>query len=329
MVSGMDSQEMLVSIVIEWENALLSEAARSQAMLSALRRQAEELAREPAGLKFELLLVFDKSVFEPTSLATLLKECLGEPDSVIEWRLIPAPDQGYYQSKNHGASQASGGTVVFLDSDVIPEPGWLKHILATLEMPAAQIATGNAYIEPDSLVAKSFALSWFFPLRCEDGPIREEKHFFANNLAMHSAFCRAHPFPDIPGSTRGSCVALADSLAKENIPIHYNPSARVSHPPPNGFRHISKRALAQGRDRVVLARHLGHRKMASWPASFLRLGYHLVRATWNCCTKFHRVGLNPLLIPAALIISTYYYTLYWAGETMYHLRIPAISKIRV
>lgn len=318
-----------VSIIVEWENALLSEARRSEAMLAALRRQVEEISPRPGGIDFELLLVFDEAEFDRTALTALFTRCLGEPGPVLQWRLLPAPDQGYYQNKNHGAGQASGATIVFLDSDVIPEPNWLKRILGTLEQPAVQVATGNAYIEPTDLVARSFALSWFFPLRCDDGPPRETGSFFANNLAMQRAFCLEHPFPVLEGSTRGSCVVLAAQLAEESVPIHFIPTARVSHPPPNGFAHISKRALAHGRDRVVLARRLGHRKMASWPASFLRLGYHLARSAWNCCTKFHRVGLNPLLVPAAIGISAYYYLLYWAGETLFHLKVPAISKIRV
>mgnify|MGYP001815543696 CR=1 FL=1 len=318
-----------ISVVVEWENALLSEADRSAAMLLALRQQMEELGREPGGPNFELLLVFDESEFDPAGLNTLVFRHLGEPDKILDWRLLPAPDQGYYQSKNHGASRASGEIIVFLDSDVIPEPGWLQHILLTISGRPAGIATGNAYIETSTLVAKSFALCWFFPLRCEDGPAREVSRFFANNLAMHREFCLDHPFPELAGSTRGSCVVLAEQMAEENAPIHFNPSARVSHPPPNGFSHISKRALAHGRDRVLVARRLGQRKMASWPASFLRLGYHLLRSAWNCCTRFHKVGLNPLLVPAAIAISTYYYMLYWAGETMFHLKVPAISRIRV
>ena len=318
-----------VSVIVEWENALLSEADRPAAVLSALRRQMEELAREPGGPNFELLLVFDDSEFDRSGLKALVCNCVGEPDEILDWRLLPTPDQGYFQNKNHGAGKASGEIIVFLDSDVIPEPGWLRHILLTLGGPSVEVATGNAYIEPSNLVAKSFALCWFFPLRCEDGPAREISRFFANNVAMHRDFCLDHPFPELPGSTRGACVVLANQLAEENIPIHFNPSARVSHPPPNGFSHISKRALAHGRDRVLVARRLGQRKLASWPASFLRLGYHLLRSAWNCCMRFHKVGLNPLLVPAAIAISTYYYMLYWAGETMFHLKVPAISRIRV
>lgn len=319
----------LISVIVEWENAILSEAQRSEAMLTTLRRQAEELAVEPDGPQFELLLVYDENEFDRAGLSELLARCLGEPDSTLAWRLLPAPENGYYLNKNYGASQATGRIIVMLDSDVIPEPGWLRQLLTTLERPHVQIATGNAYIEPTTLVARTFALCWFFPLRSTDGPEKEVQNFLANNLAMRRSFFQDHSFPEIAGSTRGSCVLLAAQLAEENIPIHLNPSAHVSHPPPNGFAHISKRALAQGRDRVLLARRLGRRGMASWPASFAVLGYHLARSAWNCCTRFRRVGLNPLLVPAAIAISTYYYVLFWAGETMFHLKVPAIRKIRV
>ena len=46
-------------------------------------------------------------------------------------------------------------------------------------------------------------------------------------------------------------------------------------------------------------------------------------------TGFHRVQLNPLLIPGAVAIAWAYYLTYWCGELMLHLGLPAIHRVRV
>jgi len=329
--------EARISIVVEWENALLSEGERSAAMLRELRRQATEIAARPSDHfavtlgrpLFEVLIVYDEAEFDKHALAALLARCMGEADDILRWRLLPAGDSSYYGNKNLGASAAAGDIVVFVDSDVVPEADWLAQILTALDDPAVKIVTGNTYIEPEGLVGKVFALSWFFPLRSEDGSLQRVQSFFANNLAMRRIFCEQHPFPDLRGTSRGACIVLASQLARENIPVFLNPRARVAHPAPNGFSHISKRALAQGRDRLFRERRYGSPGSASWLASTSRLAYHWSVSAWKICTGCRRVGLNPLLIPAAAAVATYYYLLYWAGEMMSHLRIPAIQRIRI
>lgn len=326
-----------VSIIVEWENALLSEADRSAAMLRALRTQAAEIAvnssngsvgRDNQPL-FEVLVVYDQAEFDKVALTSLLVSCLGGVDDVLHWRMLPTRDSGYYKNKNRGVLATTGEIVIFLDSDVVPEPDWLVQILSALDDPAIQIVTGNSYVEPAGLVGKTFALIWFFPLRREDGPIERVWSFFANNLAMHRFICEQYPFPHIRGTSRGACVALASQLTRENVPVFYNPRARVAHPAPNGFAHISKRALAQGRDRVLRERRYGSRVSASLLASGYRLLRYSVGSVWKICKGFQQVGLNPLLIPAAVGIASYYYLLYWAGEMMFQLGIPAIQRIRV
>lgn len=319
------------SIVIEWENALHSAASRSEAMLRELRRQAERVAADDAGAgtEFELLVVHDAEAFDAAALRDRIAACVGSPDAVLDWRLLPAVGGGYYRSKDFGAQAASGDTLLFLDSDVIPEPKWLARMLSALEDPGVRVVAGSAYIEPSGLVGKVFALTWFFPLRSTDGPLRRVGHFFANNLAVRRDVYLAHPFPDLQGTARGACLVLADQLKEAGISIHQHPRARVTHPAPNGFRHISKRALAQGRDRLYRERNFGTRWSASWPGSCVRWVMHLGGASLKLVTRFRRVGLNPLAIPAALAVAWYYYTLYWVGETLSHLRVPAVRRIRV
>ena len=326
-----------ISIVVEWENALLSEGGRPAAMLRTVGRQAVELAAKPDAHPFlaggwpwcELLIVFDPARSDSDDLAALLEHCLAEAEDVLRCRLLSVSDSGYYSKKNHGARAAAGQIVAFLDSDVVPEPDWLEQILAALKDPGIQVVAGNTYIEPVGLIGKTFALTWFFPLRNEEGALQRARSLFANNLAIRREVCERYPFPEIWGSSRGACIVLAAQLALADVPVFHNPRARVAHPAPNGFAHVSMRALAQGRDRVLRERIYGSRMSASWLASGYRLLRHWAGSAWTICTGFARVGLNPLLIPAAVAVAAYYYLLYWSGETMLQLRISAIREIRI
>jgi hypothetical protein len=327
----------LASFIVEWENALLCEESRSLALLHALRRQSVAAASSAkAGFEtaspsflFELLIVYDEAQFDGAKIAALIHRCAGAPDRVLQWRLLPTRDSGYYKNKNFGARAAAGEILLFIDSDVIPEEGWLKHVLCDLADPAIGMVAGSSYIEPAGLVGKTFALTWFFPLRSNDGPLQRVDSFFANNFAVRRDFQLQHPFPDLAGTSRGSCLILAKQLSTAGVPIYLNSRARVAHPAPHGLRHISKRALAQGRDRLYRERRFGTRWSASSPASCLRLARHCAGSAGKIATGFHRVGLKPLLIPAAIAVAWYYYLLYWTGEILAHAGLAAVYRIRV
>jgi hypothetical protein len=157
-------------------------------------------------------------------------------------------------------------------------------------------------------------LTWFFPLRSEDGALQRAHSLFANNLAMRREVCARYPFPEIEGSSRGACLVLTTQLASADVPVFHNPLARAAHPAPNGFVHVSKRALAQGRDCLLRERIHGSRLSASWLASGYRLLRHWAGAAWKIGTGIRRVGLNPLLMPAAVAVAGYYYLLYWPAR---------------
>jgi hypothetical protein len=241
------------------------------------------------------------------------------------WRVVRVPDSRYYELKNRGAAEAAGDIVVFLDSDAIPEPGWLESLLAPFADPDIQVVAGHAYIQPDSLYSKAFALWWFFPLRAEPEPLEPTTHFFANNVAFRRATLLAHPFPSVDGTSRGACVALAATLGRAGIPIWKTTRAQVAHPAPRGFHHFATRALAQGRDRI--ARERGWRatpfgtlaRLAGW------LGAGIVRTFRGR----RAVGLSMIGVPAALALCCAYYGLCCAGEVAALLGVPAVRRIRV
>jgi glycosyltransferase involved in cell wall biosynthesis len=314
-------------VIIEWENALNAEGARASRMLAVLASQLEELETSigPA----ELLLVFDEQEFSQDTLSDTVQKSLGASGERVDWRLLPAETEGYYPSKNQGARAATGELLLFLDSDVIPEGDWLRQMLTPFEDPEIQLLAGCAYIEPTGLVGKAFALTWFFPLRSKDGPLRSLNSFFANNLVLRRMLYRRYPFPELTGTSRGGCIVLAETLRDHGITAWSNPRARVSHPPPNGWQHIRNRALAQGRDRLRREQISGSALQRSWVGSCYRLLLHWARSWRNIILEGHEVGLRWWQAPAVGAIAMTYYFLYWCGETASLLGLDFIKKIRV
>lgn len=328
-------EELRVSVVIEWENVQLAEARRSHEMLRRLAGQAHELVDATAANgsgdvrvlgPVELILLYDDREIDSTSIASLIDECVGPDSPDLQLRLVPSPGGTYYELKNEGSQMAGGDVVVFVDSDVIPEQGWLASLLRPFADPAVQIVGGNSYIEPAGIYSKAFALFWFFPLRAADGDIYEHRGFMANNVAFRRATLERFPFPALEGTSRGACDLLADTLRGEGIPIYRNPSARVSHPPPNGLHHFVRRAVAEGRDDLVRARELEEPKAATLRGSLTRYRSHVRRARYRLKTQRGHVGLSPLgLVPAATIAAAYY-TLSLAGELLTHASPEAMEK---
>lgn len=301
-----------VSIVVEWENSLHAGAQRTDA---ALARLAEEV--NASRRRIEVLVCHDEdtppSVPPPTT---------GDAPS---WKTVRVPDSRYYEMKNHGAGEAAGGILVFLDSDAIPEPGWLEALLAPFADPAIDVVAGQTYIQADSTYSKAFALWWFFPLRAPAETVRPAEDFFANNVAFRRTTFLAHPFTPIRGTARGACLELAATLRDAGISIWNAPAARVAHPAPRGWRHFTLRALAQGRDR--LPRERGWK--ATVAGSAARLAHHLAVGFVRTIRGRRHVALPLAAVPSAMALCCGYYGLYFAGELAALLGVNAVRRIRV
>lgn len=312
-----------VSIVIEWENVLLSGSSRAERMLELVIAQANRL---PAVR--EILI---SATEEQPSLE-------GRPPALrsdITWRLLLNRGRHYYELKNLGAQQALGELIVFVDSDVIPEADWLEQLLAPFEDAATAVSCGRAYIDASDLYTRAFALFWFFPVRDPGRPARQPHkggatwphthHFFANNIAFRRATALAHPFPASTSSSRGACLQLADSLKQDGIAIVLNNRALVAHPPPLPGEHFTQRALAQGRDRYLRSRGLSRTILGScW-----RWGRNSARTVVKIAWLHRKVDLPLLQVPLAWLIGLTYYGLYWLGEVATILRLRPVLDITI
>ncbi len=315
-----------VSVVIEWENARLSELGRTRQMLHALSAQLAEIGdrmNEPP----ELIVLHDGDAVEPSLVRGFVEEAFGTPPR-IALRTEATEGDGYYAQKNRGASIATRELVLFLDSDVVPEEGWLANLLGNFADPSVGVACGDTYVSAEDFAAKAFALFWFFPLRNSAPPDAkpvEAEHFFANNVAFRRELFNAYRFPDLP-MLRGQCVQLAKRLRADGHRILVDKRARVSHPPPNGLSHFVRRALVEGHDAVVQDRLRGGGRFGYGLGTPWRFASSVARAAKRIGTHRKEVGLGATGAAGAMGLAVGYYALCAVGEVIGRVSPETVRK---
>lgn len=231
------------SIIVEMDNLRSAEVARTTALLDELRRQARTLAdRYP----LEIRLVHDPLEVPAQALDALIA---ADADPYPPIERLEVRDARYYDLKNAGAQAARGEILVFIDSDVIPEPGFLEALLAPFADPEVEIAGGTAYVDTrDNLFEEAFAAFWLYPARTPDGPPERAADFYPNCVAFRRDTFARFPFPTTPTYRRGGEI-LSRTLRQANVPIWRVPMARARHPAPMSLRAALVRALQEGHDR--------------------------------------------------------------------------------
>lgn len=303
-----------VTVLIEWENVLLAEDDRSVAMLRTLGSQISG-----SEARFEILVVFNPEHVDPPLVEQVVRAHLvfTGPHRDTPVRFEPIPGSHYYGMRNRGARMARGTVLLCLDSDVIPEDGWLEAVInPILTDPDIDVIGGTTYIEPDSLWARAFGAGWIFEPRNPDESLRSGNlHFWANNVAFRRSFFLASPYRENEqnGETRNADIRFRDSLRKHGTPVWIAGRARVSHPAPNGFRHFVIRGLGEGRDQSIMWTERGKGRLARTFRA-IDLGFGRVRRTVR-----HAFGRRADLrlpvweIPLVLAIMAAYAALIVAG----------------
>jgi hypothetical protein len=311
------------SMVIEWENAVLSELDRTREMLGELHQQLGEVV-ERGYPRPEIIILHDKDDVEPR----LVEEVVAKVAPLAAWpaevRIIAAEGLEYVEQKNFGAKQSDSDLIFFLDSDVIPEPGWLAGLLEAFQDPEVQVVGGNTYISPEGFFGKAFALFWFFPMRVEGSGLRRADGFWANNVAFRREIFEAFPFPDMP-SFRVQVTALKQELRKQGVGVFLQQGSRVSHPAPNGLRHFVARAICQGSDSVAIRSH-SEKGDGSLPGTVKLYVRSLGRSLKNIARHHRDVKLSPVGAVGAFGVAAGYQTLQFAGALVTHARPELIRR---
>ena len=185
-----------VSIIVEWSNALLTEADRPARMMQALHDQAEKLASaqgsdpEPGLFPLEVLVCFDGSQVDGQAISQMAPLAAPGRHGAIDVRHCDFAGAEYYDLKNLGSKQAGGQLFLFLDSDVVPENDWLENLWNSFFDPAHAVVAGLSYIDPVNLYAKATALNWVFDVSPDWRDIKPSKHFWANNVCFRREVLR-------------------------------------------------------------------------------------------------------------------------------------------
>lgn len=303
-----------VSIVVEWENALLSDVDRARRMLSALSQQAQAYARAHNS-RLELVVAYDPGEID----VSVPRSTVEDEVDLARWpgdiRYIEAPGLHYFEQKNLGAAVTTSEAVVFLDSDVVPDTGWLGHLLAALDRPEVQVVGGHTYLAQDKPLDRLFSGFWFFEPNPRESGVTQTGHFYANNVAFRRELLGRYAF-GTADCYRGQCVELARRLRADGVPIWRAADAAVSHPAPDGLGHAFIRAVCQGYDNVYWRRQ--KRPLGLLHASPLGGAVRLLRSIGkngvNVATRARALTLDPLTATGSFIFGVGFALVIYGSE---------------
>lgn len=302
--SAEDDGRAAASIIVEWENARTVGASRAEAVVDELLSQIRGVSSPQA---IELVFVCTSGTCEEADIQAILaarKKSL--PNRV---KIVAVETGDYYQQKNLGAAAADGRLLLFIDSDVVPQPGWLRGMLEAADDPRVDVVGGVTIVSCSGFYERAMALIWIFPLRPEQASLVPVAYFHANNFAISATLFAGHRFPDT-GQHRGQCGLLADELRSAGRRIWLSQRARVEHPPPEGVRQFFLRAWRSGRDEAMRQRIKGK----SWIAGGTKVvAADLLYAFRRVRSDHGLVGFGPVRALAAAALALAYYGTRYLG----------------
>lgn len=320
------ARPLRLSLIMEWSNTRLNGQPRALALLERLDRQWQELrARHyPESLPPEARRLLDGLDPRP-ELLIVSSEAVGiATEDDVRRRLSRSFDVSihvaegleYYPLKNQGANLVSGDILLFIDSDVLPDDGWLTHLLGTFARADVHVVCGQVYVAPIDVWSTAFALGWTYDLRASpDGLIKPQK-FYANNIAFRASVFRRTTFRPLGLRSRGASSLLRRDLDRLGMSVWENRRAAVDHPAPASLRHLLVRALAHGRDHYL--KDTEERSVRGLRRSLGIAAERLVRGFTRTRQHWRRVGLRPFEIPVVLTIISVYYAAFALGGLLTH-----------
>jgi hypothetical protein len=319
-------ERVSLSFVVEWSNTRLNGVPRAWTLFDSLRGQwaeirdgrfAEDLPQDAASFLRGLEPAVEVIVASGWSLAeTVEDEIRARLGPAFQVVVETAPGLEYYPLKNAAARRARGRILLFVDSDVAPDDGWLAQLIGSFVHPDVHVVCARTYVPPRGVFSSAFALGWTYPLREEEPRLHRPEKFFANTLAIERDLFRQVEFPPLGRRTRGAASAIGSELAKRGVAVWENPAAAVGHPPPADLRHLVVRGLAHGRD-------------VYWKEGEEQRIAHLARTVGLASVRFRhgvrktlrhgrRIGLHAWQVPACLAIIGAYYACFAFGGVLTH-----------
>jgi hypothetical protein len=297
------------SVILEWETVQQGGISRVQLGLREFSRQFAELQGSLEGQP-ELIICYDPAVIVEEELRNLLDQAAAPEGWACRVLLAPVPSTAnYYEKKNVGARLSSNDILLFFDTDLIPDGGWLRGMLEPFQQWHVSVVVGATHLDHASTYDMAVALFWIFSPAMQDSPIRPTRRLVSNNIAFRRSLFLRFPFPDRP-TYRGQCTELGIQLMNAGITMHERTGARASHPPPPGFSGFVFRAWAAGQDEHFYQALRGKTSLSTNVRQFELDCRNVARRI-----KERKVALNPDAIgeAAGWILGFTYYAIKAAG----------------
>lgn len=256
-----DSRDLSVSVVVEWENVAISDSQRVTLALRTLAQQIEGLeALAGTGGRYsflrrirypiEVVVVFNEQL-SLDDVKTRIHEAMAPHGNRISLHFHATPERRYYELKNAGGERSRGDLLVYLDSDVVPQPSWLGKLLCSFEDASVNIVGSGCYVEHRTTYQKSYAAIKFELPEADTSIALDYDHVHANSIAFRRWAFDRFRFPPSGHYHKLSIKYLFQRWRQEGFPVHVNFDARAEHPAPLP-RNFLKRAFLHGRDEMLL-----------------------------------------------------------------------------
>ena len=251
------------SIVLEWET--VNEGGIDRAVLG-LREIARQIAELQSQLKApaEVIVCYEERDISDKELQSVFDRAAGAGGWLCRINFIPVPSgTHYYEKKNIGARVSVNEIIVFLDTDLIPDPGWLQGLLTAFDDWSVSVLVGATHLDHGSMYETAVALFWIFSPATHGRGVQPLRRYSSNNLAFRRFVFLKFPFPTRP-TYRGQCGELGKTLLDIGIAIREHTDARATHPPPAGFRGFVHRAWSAGQDEQFYSGLSQKTSLATW-----------------------------------------------------------------
>jgi hypothetical protein len=284
-----------ISILIEMDNLRRRGLPRAALSLEALRRELDATDRP-----IEVLIGVPADAV-PNWLPPLLDT--SGITTCVEPQLICVGNEHYYQVKNHLAERATGSLLVFVDIDVIVEPGWLAGLLDPFADHDVVATFGDTAVGPlDGWYERAIAAMWIYdPRSVADGG--EPHGFWGNNVAVRADVFPRYGFEPLDGEFRGACARLEHRLRSDGFKVVHAPAARTLHPAPSMPGDFTAWCLATSGDHGI---RLGRR--APWRATtrgVLIIGYSRLLSLRAIVARRRAIDLPWWELPIAVALVIY------------------------
>jgi len=223
---------------------------------ASVRRTLEALAQQtyPAA-HWEVVVVADGCADETVAMLHATASALP-----VRLRVHEQDGQGAGAARNAGAALASGATLVFLDDDMQPAPGFVAAHAAIHAGRPEQVALGPSWpVLPGRLDFFRIMLrAWwldFFGALAQPGYRHTFRSLAAGNCSLPAAvFARLGGFDPAIRSSGGEDWEFGVRLIKADVPFAFAAKAQAQHHDETHLRRSLQRRRQEGQAEVVIGR---------------------------------------------------------------------------